>query len=129
PIGPIRLGVDVAVALVLFAVAWYAALYSGWAEALIAMFMAAALAVRRLSPGLSLGIAWLGAIVQMSLGLPPLTVDLAILGVLYVTAAYGSRLIMWIGLASTAVGAITVAGYLIVTTTTSPWYGPIDLLM
>ena len=129
PIGPIRLGVDVAVALVLLAVAWYAALYSGWAEALIAVFMAAALAVRRLSPGLSLGIAWLGAIVQMSLGLPPLTVDLAILGVLYVTAAYGSRLIMWIGLASTAVGAITVAGYLIVTTTTSPWYGPIDLLM
>ena len=129
PIGPIRLGVDVAVALVLLAVSWYAALYSGWAEALIAVFMAAALAVRRLSPGLSLGIAWLGAIVQMSLGLPPLTVDLAILGVLYVTAAYGSRLIMWIGLASTAVGAITVAGYLIVTTTTSPWYGPIDLLM
>ena len=129
PIGPIRLGVDVAVALVLLAVAWYAALYSGWAEALIAVFMAAALAVRRLSPGLSLGIAWLGAIVQMSLGLPPLTVDLAILGVLYVTAAYGSRLIMWIGLASTAVGAVTVAGYLIVTTTTSPWYGPIDLLM
>ena len=129
PIGPIRLGVDVAVALVLLAVAWYAALYSGWAEALIAVFMAAALAVRRLSPGLSLGIAWLGAIVQMSLGLPPLTVDLAILGVLYVTAAYGSRLIMWIGLASTAVGAVTVAGYLIATTTTSPWYGPIDLLM
>ena len=129
PIGPIRLGVDVAVALVLLAVSWYAALYSGWAEALIAVFMAAALAVRRLSPGLSLGIAWLGAIVQMSLGLPPLTVDLAILGVLYVTAAYGSRLIMWIGLASTAVGAVTVAGYLIVTTTTSPWYGPIDLLM
>ena len=129
PIGPIRLGVDVAVALVLLAVSWYAALYSGWAEALIAVFMAAALAVRRLSPGLSLGIAWLGAIVQMSLGLPPLTVDLAILGVLYVTAAYGSRLIMWIGLASTAVGAVTVAGYLIATTTTSPWYGPIDLLM
>lgn len=115
PIGKVRIGIDVVVAVAFLAVTATSEFYVGEGPSfapLIAVFMSAALAVRRLSPGLALGIAWLGAIVQMALIMPPLPTNFAILGVLYVTAAYGSRLVMWLGAASAVVGAITVAAYL-----------------
>jgi signal transduction histidine kinase len=80
--------------------------------AVITVVFAAALAVRRLSPGLSLAIAWLGAIAQMSFGRTPGFVDVAIFAVLYATAAYGSRLIFWSGFASAIVGAGVITLYL-----------------
>jgi signal transduction histidine kinase len=82
------------------------------ATVLVGIFMAGALAVRRLSPGLSLGIAWAGAIVQMSAGLDPMVSNAAILGVLYATAAYGTRLVFWLGFASAIVGAFVITLYL-----------------
>ena len=39
--------------------------------AVVTVVFASALAVRRLSPGLSLGLAWLGALAQMSFGRDP----------------------------------------------------------
>lgn len=80
--------------------------------ALITVIFAGALAVRRLSPGLSLALAWLAAIVQMSFGRNPGPVDFAIFAVLYVTAAYGSRLVFWLGFSSAIVGAGVITLYL-----------------
>ena len=117
PIGKVRLGIDIAIAVAFFVVSARSEFYVGEDPVLlwvIAAFMAAALAVRRLSPAISLGIAWLGAIVQMSFLMAPLPSNLAILGVLYVTAAYGSRLVLWLGAGSAVVGSVIVAGYLFV---------------
>lgn len=115
-IGKIRLAIDILVAVVFFAFTSAIGAFDvehGVLVPIIAAFMSAALAVRRLNPALSLTIAWVGAIVQMACGLPPLASNIAIFGVLYVTAAYGSRLLLWIGLASAGVGALTIALYLL----------------
>lgn len=79
---------------------------------LIAALFSFALALRRLSPALALGLAWAGALVQMGLGRPPSFSDLAIFGVLYATAAYGSRVVYWVGFASTLIGALVITVYL-----------------
>jgi signal transduction histidine kinase len=79
---------------------------------LVAGLFSAALALRRLSPALALGIAWIGALVQMGLGRPPNFSDVAICAVLYATAAYGSRLVYWAGFASAIVGALVITVYL-----------------
>lgn len=78
---------------------------------LVAVIMSAALAVRRWSPGLSLAVAWAGALVQMGFDRAPGPVDLAIFAVLYATAAYGSRVIFWAGFASSFVGATVITFY------------------
>lgn len=83
---------------------------------LIVVGMAAALAVRRLSPALALAGAWAAGLVQMSLGRTPSTVDLAIFGVLYASAAYGTRRIFWAGFSSAIAGAAVGTAYL--------FYGP-----
>ena len=62
-----------------------------FAGATIALIFSAALAIRRWSPPIALALAWAGAVLQMALGRPPTVADLAIFGVLYVTAAYGTR--------------------------------------
>jgi signal transduction histidine kinase len=77
--------------------------------------LAIALAVRRLSPVLALAVAWIAALSQMLAGLPVLASDLAILAVLYATAAYAERIVRWAGLVSVGVGALLAAGYLSVT--------------
>jgi signal transduction histidine kinase len=74
--------------------------------------LATAVAFRRLAPGLALAVAWTAAVMQMSLGLSPRLTDVAILAVLYTTAAYGSRLVYWLGLASAVVGAVVITLYL-----------------
>lgn len=89
------------------------------ASVLVTVLLAAALAFRRLSPGLALGLAWAAAIVQMSFGRPPSTVDIAIFAVLYATAAYGSQLVFWLGFASSFVGALVITVYLVV----GPYFG------
>lgn len=92
---------------------WFGAFPSIVAELLIALPFAAALAVRRLSPGLSLGLAWAGALLQMGLGRPPSAADFAIFGVLYAVAAYGTRAVYWAGLISALAGAIVISLYLV----------------
>ena len=139
-IGWVRIVIDVVIAVAFFAVTAFATLSgSGIEDAgpfrfaafapLIALLMSAGLAVRRLSPALALMLVWLGAITQMSLTLPPLVCNFAILAVLYVTSAYGSRLVMWLGAASTVLGALAMFGYLwIITSIAAPedYYDPTD---
>lgn len=80
----------------------------------VSALLAGALGIRRLSPGLALAGAWLGAIVQMGLGRPPGFADLAIFGVLYATAAHGTRRTYWAGFASAILGALVITVYLFV---------------
>jgi signal transduction histidine kinase len=79
-----------------------------------AVVFTAALAVRRWAPGIALGLAWLAAIVQMATMNQPRPSDLAIFAVLYVTAAYGSRWVYWLGLASALGGGIVITVYIFV---------------
>ncbi|BDV29674.1 sensor histidine kinase [Microbacterium terricola] len=115
PLKTYQLVIDLVVAVVFFCAA---GLLAGAAtgsrtDLLIALMMAAALAVRRLSPPLSLGIAWAGAIAQMLIGLDPIASNLAIFAVLFATAAYGTRTVFWAGFASAIVGAIVITLYLL----------------
>ncbi|MFB8145885.1 sensor histidine kinase [Microbacterium sp. NPDC056003] len=83
------------------------------------LLLAAALAVRRLSPGIALGVAWLAAIAQMSFGRPPGVADVAIFAVLYATAAYGTQRVFWLGFASSFLGAVVITVYLAI----GPYFG------
>ncbi|WP_375386552.1 sensor histidine kinase [uncultured Microbacterium sp.] len=114
---PPQLTLDVIAAVVFFAITGFVMFptVAGQPEIWgvgVSLFMAGALAVRRLSPALALGIAWAGAIVQMALGLNPMPSNVAIFAVLYVTAAYGRRWLLWTGFASALVGAIVITLYL-----------------
>src|SRR5687768_1782951 len=97
---PYQLGVDIGAAAV-FALVFGAMELraSGVFAVTVVVLLAVALGLRRLSPGLSLAVAWLAAFVQMGAGLQPFPSDIAILAVLYATAAYGSRLVFWLGFA------------------------------
>jgi signal transduction histidine kinase len=121
-----QLVVDVSVAAAFFAVALPVEIMVGdtgtvsllglpiasFAAVMIALIFSAALALRRLSPPIALALAWAGAAVQMGLGRPPTAADVAIFGVLYVTAAYGSRRVYWAGFASALFGALVITAYL-----------------
>ncbi|WP_194420436.1 sensor histidine kinase [Microbacterium abyssi] len=72
-----------------------------------------AVAVGRLAPGVALCVAWVGALVQMSAGLGPLPINVAILGVLYATAAWGATRTFWAGLASVIAGGFIASLYLV----------------
>ncbi len=79
----------------------------------VVLLMAGALANRRLSPALALGVAWLGAVIQMAAAIPPDVSNAAILAVLFATARYGERLVRWIGLASAIGGAVIASAYIV----------------
>lgn len=78
----------------------------------VVLVMGAALALRRVSPSLALAVAWAGAVFQLLSGLEPDPSNLAILPVLYATAAYGTTRTKWAGLISAGVGAVVAAGYM-----------------
>ncbi|MDU0344808.1 histidine kinase [Microbacterium sp. KSW2-29] len=80
---------------------------------LVALSLTAALAMRRLQPGLALILAWVGAFLQMGFGRQPSPTDLAIFAVLYTTAAYGTKRVFWWGFASAIAGAAIVPIYLV----------------
>jgi signal transduction histidine kinase len=82
------------------------------AAVLIAALLSSAVAVRRVSPALALGLAWTGALLQVGLGRSPSFADLAVFAVLYATAAYGSTRVYWAGFASAIVGALVITVYL-----------------
>lgn len=79
----------------------------------VALIVWSAAAIARLSPPLALAVAWLGAIVQMAGGMWPGMVDFALFTVLFATAAWGSRKVLWLGGAS-ALGGGIIAGFYIV---------------
>ncbi|MGV8872309.1 MAG: sensor histidine kinase [Rhodococcus sp. (in: high G+C Gram-positive bacteria)] len=85
---------------------------SGTAGVVVLVGFGVALAFRRRSPRLSLGLAWLLAIAQMAGGVLTLSADIAIFAILYCSAAYGDRLLRRIGLLSAVVGGIIAASYL-----------------
>ncbi|MFJ6651313.1 sensor histidine kinase [Microbacterium sp. NPDC091313] len=79
-----------------------------------AVVFAAALAVRRWSPAVALGLAWAAAVLQMVTMNQPRPSDVAIFAVLYASAAYGSRWVYWLGLASALGGAVVITAYIFV---------------
>ncbi|MEJ3403170.1 histidine kinase [Rathayibacter sp. YIM 133350] len=108
-----QLIVDIAVGLLLLAAGFAAATAASGADVAVLLILSAALALRRLSPGLALAVAWVGAIVQLLALRDVSPADLAILGVLYTTACYGERLVRWLGLVSAGVGAVLATAYLV----------------
>lgn len=95
----------------------------GTIPVIVVMGMTAALAVRRISPGIALGLSWLAVAIQLTGGLQAVPSNVAILAVLYATGCYGERWVRWAGLASAVVGGIIAATY----TTAMFIYGGIDL--
>ncbi|MEN0084106.1 MAG: histidine kinase [Leifsonia sp.] len=89
---------------------------------LVTMALAVAIALRRMSPAVSLSLAWLGAVLQMTTGHNILISDIGILVVLYATAAYGDRIVRGAGLISAGIGALVAALYLTVTAAVSQGY-------
>ncbi|MFK3676545.1 sensor histidine kinase [Microbacterium sp. NPDC090218] len=79
-----------------------------------AVLMFGGVAIGRLAPGLSLAAAWAGAILQMLAGFGPLPIDVAIVLVLYATAAWGTRRVLWWGFGSALVGGLIAALYMVV---------------
>lgn len=98
-----QLVVDLALAALFFLLLLTAAREVG---VFILCGMTLALALRRLSPPLALGVAWLTVICQLSLGIGARPANVAILAVLYATAAYGKPIVKWLGLASAGAGAL-----------------------
>ncbi|MGV8883427.1 MAG: sensor histidine kinase [Rhodoglobus sp.] len=78
----------------------------------VVVIMAGSLAIRRLSPAIALGAAWVGAIIQLIALQAPDVSNLAILAVLYTTARYGARWVKWAGLISAGVGSVLAALYM-----------------
>ncbi len=106
-----QLAIDIAAPTAAFVLLLLPYMTLGAVDTLVLFGMCAALVFRRLSPAFSLSIAWFTAIVQMSLGGTPTPANIAIFGVLYATAAYGTRPVLWAGLASVLVGSLTITFY------------------
>ncbi len=79
--------------------------------ALVGVLMWGAAAISRLSPQLGLIVAWVAAIMQMAAGFWPTGYNLAIPIVLFATAAWGSRAVLWWGAGSALVGGTVAGGY------------------
>ncbi|PYY64503.1 sensor histidine kinase [Curtobacterium sp. MCPF17_003] len=74
--------------------------------------MTAALALRRLSPGLALAVAWVFAVFEMVTLQVPDVSNAFIAGVMYTTSAYGSRRVRLAGLVSAILGSVAAAAYM-----------------
>lgn len=109
---PFQLTVDVGIA-VLCVLVRITMQFDSLAMWFVVVLMAGALAIRRLSPGLALAVAWVGAILQMLAMLPPDVSNAAIVAVLYATARYGGRWVKWAGLVSAGAGALVSTGYVV----------------
>jgi signal transduction histidine kinase len=112
PVSRRQLTVDVAAAIGFFLLALVLDSSAGLAGVLVLLGFSVALAMRRLSPALALSLAWAAAILQMLAGLPVMFGNLAVLAILYATAAYADRVVRWAGLVSVGVGAFLAAVYL-----------------
>lgn len=111
---------DVCVGVLFFVFAWWPVVQASVNESplqavaglTLTVLISAALVIRRFSPGVALMAAWTVAVLQMLAGFEVEVYDLAIFGILYATAAYGSRLVFWLGFASALVGALVATAYL-----------------
>ena len=107
-----RLTTDIVLAVVFGLLCLPFALLGNAVDVIVLVGFVGALAVRRLSPAWSLGVAWAAAIAQMVALRDLQLYDAAVLGVLYSTAAHGGRVVKWAGLASAGAGAIIATVYL-----------------
>jgi signal transduction histidine kinase len=126
PLKPYQIAVDLTVAVLLLLVSIAVDLISGvatwpgfwaavgWLGLPVVVILCAGLALRRMAPGLALAVVWVGCLLQILLGLPPVFTNLAVFGVLYAVAAYGGRVAMWLGFASGLLGAVLISVYLLV---------------
>src|ERR1700744_4301160 len=90
PLKTYQLVVDIAIGLVFFALV-FAFRDGPTVVGVLGVGFGVALGFRRASPPISLGVAWVTAILQMfALHLQPGIADFAILAVLYATAMYGT---------------------------------------
>jgi len=78
-------------------------------QLLVALGMGAAYALHRLSPPVSLAVAWAFCLGQVLAGVGALPSDLAVIPVLFATAAYGSPRLRWTGFGSAFAGAFVIA--------------------
>ena len=108
-----QLTVDAAIAVVLL-LARSALGYDTVVMFWVAVGMAVALLVRRLSPAVAVGLAWCTVAVQLASASPPDLANVAILPVLYATGAYGPRIVFWLGLASVPAGAAVATVYVLI---------------
>lgn len=99
---------------------------SGRSTFLVLIVFTVAVALRRMSPALSLAIAWLAAVLQMTTGHNILVSDVAVLIVLYATALYGDKVVRYAGLISAGIGALVASLYLTLTSALAQGY--FDLL-
>lgn len=111
---PYQYAVDALIALFCLAMALIVYQSSGIFVIFSVFGMATSLVFRRWSPALALGIAWLTVALQLLSQPEPNLSNLAVLPILFGTAAYGTRLVKWLGFASAFVGALLATGYLIV---------------
>ncbi|HZW40738.1 MAG TPA: sensor histidine kinase, partial [Agromyces sp.] len=88
-----RLTTDIVLAVVFALACLPFALLGNGVDVVVLIGFTAALAIRRLSPGWSLGIAWGAAILQMATLRDLQLYDASVLGVLYSTAAHGGRIV------------------------------------
>jgi signal transduction histidine kinase len=75
---------------------------------------ALSLALRRVSPGIALGVAWVISILQMWFVVNPSVYNVATLIVVYTASAYGGRIVRSMALASVGLGALVAAVFLTV---------------
>ncbi|MGF3056050.1 sensor histidine kinase [Microbacterium sp. YY-01] len=81
------------------------------ASIIVAVIMWASATIARWMPHVALTAAWGGAVLQMGVGLWPMVSNLAVLGVLFATAAWGSRRVMTLGGISALVGGLIAGMY------------------
>ncbi|MHC5795973.1 sensor histidine kinase [Lacisediminihabitans sp. FW035] len=104
---------SIAAAFLVLQLAGQFSLSNGVVPVLLMLIFSGALALRRLSPGLALAGAWIGAILQMGFALDaPQSYDLAVLAILFTTASYGGRVLRWVGLGSAVLGSAIATLYL-----------------
>lgn len=122
-LSPFQLSVDIVIAGVfaLLVAGLELPLTDGAAPVVVVFGMSLALAIRRLTPGASLGVAWLTVLAQLSAGMQAVPSNAAILFVLYATGCYGGAVVRWAGLASAIGGGAIAATY-----TSFRAYGGID---
>ena len=110
---PHQLAIDIVIASAAFLLRGLVGYYDV-GTIVVVLGMAITFAIHRLSPTLSLIVAWVTVFVQLNLGLAPDFSNLSILVMLFATAAYGDRAIKWVGLASALVGAAVATIYLVI---------------
>jgi signal transduction histidine kinase len=108
-LSPRQWAVDIVAPIVLVLLGLAVVQRSGTGAIAVVIGMGLALIPRRFSPILALGIAWAVCLTQVLMDIPPNASNVAVLAILYATAAYGTPLVRWIGFASTFIGAAVVA--------------------